>query len=106
MPNGDTGYSPYQLIHGSELHGPLELYHGWFGDERECIELKNWMTKLDRRLDVIRSALEEKLISRRESGYISSDFSKLKSFEAGDKVLFRVPGLHGKLHILGMGILW
>ena len=106
MPNGDTGYSPYQLIHGSELHGPLELYHGWFGDERECIELKNWMTKLDRRLDVIRSALEEKLISRRESGYISSDLSKLRSFEAGDKVLFRVLGLHGKLHILGMGILW
>ena len=46
MPNGDTGYSPYQLIHGSELHGPLELYHGWFGEERECIELGNWMNKI------------------------------------------------------------
>ncbi len=40
IPNRDTDYSPYQLIHGLELHGSLELlYHGWFGGERECIDL-------------------------------------------------------------------
>ena len=55
------------------------------------------MAKLDRHLDVIQSALEEKLISRTESGYISSDLSNLRSFEADDKVLFRVPGLHGEM---------
>ncbi len=46
MPNRDThGYFPYQLIHESELHGPLELLcHGWFGEERECIDLGGWMT--------------------------------------------------------------
>ncbi len=55
------------------------------------------MTKLDRRLDVIQSDLEEKLLSRTESGYISSDPSNLRSFETDNKVLFRVPELHGKM---------
>ena len=71
-PNRDSGLSPFEIVFGRHVRGPLELLHDmWETEEKTSVNVCGWVKELQTRLEVLQ--------------------------DPGDMVLVRIPGLSGKL---------
>ena len=104
-PNRDTGFSPFELVHGRRVRTPLDVLHqGWtqveFG-ELNCTEWAEWLVaKLECWHNVMREREVEASKDRKEQ------FDKgaaRRELEEGDQVLIRKPGLTPKLEESWLG---
>ncbi len=99
MPSTDHGLSPFELIYGSRSRTPLEaLYYGLMEHEGEHLKVSPWVNNLTDRLQIVReeaAVATAKAIERRKTAYDRS--SKLRAFNIGEKVRYRIPGMHGSL---------
>lgn len=97
-PNRDTGLSPYELVYGANLRTPLDaLYHGW-AEDKGGIKVCDWVERMAERVELLRdetSLKGEKAVRKRKKGFDRR--AKLRTFEAGDRVWQRIPGLSHKL---------
>ena len=98
-PHCITGFSPFSLLFGREVKGPLTLVHtSWLDGECEGVEAGVWLTALKQQM-----ALMSKVVGEREKlakAKMKSMFDKSakeKTFAVGDLVLVRKPGLKKKL---------
>ena len=98
-PHSDIGVSPFEYIHGSQMHSPLDLLHnGWLERDQRKLNVSAWADELADRLELLRDfASEQKLenAKRRKERY--DKHSVHREFKKGDRVLLRTPGLTGKL---------
>ncbi len=99
MPHADTGFSPFDLVYGFRVRTPLDaLYHGLFEVESERLNVCDWVTGMAERLELMRdcAALKSAKCKEGRMMYLNKG-TKLREFEVGSLVLYRVPGMSCKL---------
>ena len=98
-PHSVTGLSPFELIYGRDVRGPLELLKdGWMIGKLPERGLHDWVEQLKE----IMEAMAQLASTREKAGKVRMKQSydkkaKSRSFEMGSMVLMRVPGLTVKL---------
>ncbi len=99
MPNSEHGYSPHELIYGMRSRTPLEaLYYGLNDHEGAKMKMSKWIDGIADRLQLIReeaALAAEKTVERRKELYDKN--SKLRELEVGERVRYRIPGMHSAL---------
>ena len=98
-PNTDSGFSPFEIIFGRHIRGPLELLKDvWETEEKRTMNVCDWVAELQDRLEVVRDVLRDKMKVAKEKQKVEYDrTTKLRKFEPGDMVLIRIPGIAAKL---------
>ncbi len=99
MPQSDSGFSPFDLVFEHRVRTPLDaLYHGIFECTPTELNVCEWVKLLAERLSNVRDVAALNITKAREKreSYFNKG-SKLREFEVGDRVLYRVPGLTCKL---------
>ena len=95
----DTGMSPFEVIHGRHMYFPMKLlYEGWTRKHKGHLNVSAWVEELTERLEVIRDVVY--LVRARAGNLRRESYDKgtaNRSFDKGDLVLARTPGLLGKL---------
>ena len=104
-PHTATGFSPYELVHGKSMRGPLEAVKaGWIGGDISFTSTVEWVQALRETLVALHKvahANEEVAKDKSKTAYDVG--SKARSFEPGDLVLCHTPGLTGKLQSIWDG---
>ena len=98
-PNKSTGFAPFQIIHGRVFRSPLEVVLQEI-DPVECTNVKavEWLVELGRRVSKIREEVEANIGKAQcERKDRHDKKAVVRTFERGDKVLTRIPGLKSKL---------
>ena len=98
-PHCITGFSPFSLLFGREVKGPLTLVHSsWLEGESEGVEASVWVTALKQQMALMSEVVTEKeKVAKAKMKQVFDKSAKEKSFNVGDLVLIRKPGLKGKL---------
>ncbi len=99
MPHSDSGFSPFDLVFGFRVRTPLDaLYHGIYEVEGKemnvCDRVAGLMDRLERMRDC--SALKMSKGKEERLRYYNKG-SRMRTFEVGDLVLYRIPGMSCKL---------
>ena len=99
-PNRTTGYSPYELVYGHNVRTPLDvLYEGWKSDKLRKLNISSWVDDLCARLEVLReSAMSKAIVESEKRKKFYDRHSVERTFEVGNKVLCRIPGMISKLN--------
>ncbi len=99
MPHSDSGFSPFDLVFGFRVRTPLDaLYHGIYELEGRETNVCDWVAGLMDRLERMRDCAALKMSKGKEGRlrYYNRG-SKLREFEVGDMILYRIPGMSCKL---------
>ena len=98
-PHCVTGFSPFTLLFGRNVKGPLDLLrHSWLEGESEDGSVSDWLLNVKARMlemSIIVSDRERKSKADMKRFYDRS--AKAKTFCVGEMVLVRKPGLHAKM---------
>ncbi len=99
MPHADSGFSPFDLVFGFRVRTPLDaLYHGIFEVESKEMNVCDWVAGMMDRLERMRDCAALKMAKGKESRLrYCNKGSKLRVFEKGDRVMYRIPGMFCKL---------
>ena len=104
MPHRDTGFSPFEIVYGRQLHTPLELlYDSWLESDSESVNVGQWMDRFDEKVTTVRDCLRGQLEELKDCERVRQETVKLRSFEVGDLVLFRTHGISHKLSAAWLG---
>ena len=98
-PHCVTGFSLFTLLFGREVKGPLSLVHSsWLDGETEGVEASVWLTALKQQMALMSTVVteREKLAKAKMKKFFDKS-AREKSFDPGDSVLIRKPGLKKKL---------
>ena len=97
-PHTATGFSPYELVHGNSMRGPLEVVKaGWIGGDISFTSTVEWVQALRETLVALhRVAHVNEEVAKDKSKTAYDVGSKARSFEPGDLVLCRHPWAHGE----------
>ena len=94
-----TGFTPFELIYGRDVRGPLEMLKcTWLDGELPEKSLHDWVEQLKDRMEVmsqLASSREKAAKVKMKSNYDKK--AKPRTLEVGSMALMRVPGLTGKL---------
>ena len=98
-PHANTGFSPFEIIYGRQVRGPLELLkEALDSQEKEQVDVCKWEEQLQERLEIVRDTVREretKAKAKMKAGYDKK--AKPREFQEGSMVLLRIPGMAGKL---------
>ncbi len=103
MPHSDTNYSPFDLVYGFKVRGPLDLvYCGWTEDVCKGIAVSKWVDSLQERLGV----LEDRNMARRKGkrDIERERMNRTRSdrvLSVGNQVLLKTPGRSGAFSVPG-----
>ena len=94
-----TGFSPFTLLFGRDVKGPLELLRStWLEGESEEANVSEWLLNVKARMvDMSEIVSDRELKAKQEMERFYDRSAKVKSFSVGEMVLVRKPGLHSKL---------
>ncbi len=99
MPHSDSGFSPFDMVFGFRVRTPLDaLYHGIYELEGTERSVCDWVAGLMDRLERMRDCAALKMSKSKEGRmrYYNRG-SKVREFEVGELVLYRIPGMSCKL---------
>ena len=98
-PHSNTGLSPFQIIYGRNMHGPLDVIaEGWQYKEQEEVRVCEWVEQLGKQLEALRDIMRKK--ESEVKGKMKADYdrkAKVREFNVGSMVMIRIPGMNGKL---------
>ena len=97
-PHSVTGFSPFTLMFGREVKGPLEVLRtSWSEGDGEDCSVAEWLVGVKARMSEMAELVSdrEKVAKDKMKAYYDKG-AKVKSFLVGEKVLVRRPALHGK----------
>lgn len=98
-PHANTGYSPFELLFGMQLRGPLDVVHeGWLSGDLLQSSAIEWINKLKEKLALVWEVAAVKEANTKERmAHKSKQNAKLRCFSKGDQVLVRIVDPGGKL---------
>ena len=98
-PHCVTGFSPFSLLFGREVKGPLGLVHSsWLDGDCEAAGTGEWLIALKQQMAEMSKVVSEwEKLAKCKMKQVFDRTAKSKSFEVGDLVLVRKPGLKKKL---------
>ena len=98
-PHCVTGFSPFSLLFGREVKGPLGLVHSsWLDGDCEAAGAGEWLIALKQQMaEMSKVVSEREKLAKCKMKQVFDRTAKSKSFEVGDLVLVRKPGLRKKL---------
>ena len=98
-PHTVTGFSPFELLFGRDVKGPLSLVHSsWMENEAEGVEANVWLVNLKQQMAITSSVVTEREKLAKTKMKVAFDkHAKEKMFDVGEEVLVRRPGLKRKL---------
>ncbi|PIK42952.1 hypothetical protein BSL78_20195 [Apostichopus japonicus] len=96
-PNESTGFSPFELIYGHEVRGPLKLMkEKWLTDSPAEVNVLDYVSDLNERLHKASKLAKDNLLKSQDRMKKRFDQkSKERSFQTGEKVLVLLP-VHGE----------
>lgn len=99
-PHESTGYSPFELLYGRRVRGPLQLMkESWEEDKTlEADSVVSYIIKTRDRLEKLNKIASdaERDAKRKQKKYFDQT-SKVRQLEVGQKVLVLLPTSHNKL---------
>ncbi len=99
MPCAETGFSPFDLVFGYRVRTPMDaLYHGLYELDPRNLNVTERVMGVAERLETVRDAAFLRA-SKTRGGRLAqmNRGAKLRNFQVGDLVLYRIPGLSSKL---------
>ena len=98
-PHCVTGFSPFTLLFGRDVKGPLGLLRGtWLDGESEEANVSEWLLSVKARMVELAEVVSDR--ERKAKSTMKRFYNKsavVKTFVAGDMVLVRKPGIHSKM---------
>ena len=97
--NESTGYSPFQLLFGRDVRGPLKILKDtWLNDESNYVSHCDYLNQFTEKLRRIRSFANQNLVESQESMKQHYDLKSVRrSFQPGDQVLVFLPNERNSL---------
>ena len=97
-PHANTGLSPFEVVFGRQVRGPLEvLAESWCDDEEKEMNVVEWVSELKRKLELVREVVREKETKAKKAMKATYDRNaKERDLEVGSLVLVKVPRLTRK----------
>lgn len=101
VPQSSTGFSPFELLYGHEVRGPLALLRElWDGDQKmpEPTNVVSYVVQMRERLERMTAMAQSHLAeaqTRQKTWYDKT--ARDRSFEPGEKVLIMLPSQESKL---------
>uniref|UniRef100_A0A3B5QTU2 ribonuclease H n=2 Tax=Xiphophorus maculatus TaxID=8083 RepID=A0A3B5QTU2_XIPMA len=101
VPQASTGFSPFELLYGYEVRGPLSLLREtWEGDKErsQAVDVVSYVVQMRERLEkmmALAQAHKEEAQKHQKNWYDQS--ARQRSFSPGQKVLVLLPSADSKL---------
>ena len=98
-PHCVTGFSPFTLMYGREVKGPLDvLQESWLSSGCENVNVGEWLVAVKAKMAELSSIVSDRERAAKAKMKMYHDrTAKAKNFEAGEMVLVRKPGIHSKM---------
>ena len=93
VPHTSTGFSPFELIYGRDVRGPLEvLKEAWTGSTQEDSDILTYVTRVYQRIATAKELVEQnlKLAQKKQKKWYDKRARDLVQQE-GEKVLLLLP---------------
>ena len=107
VPQESTGFSPFELLYGRAVRGPMFILKELWTKEVEAPEVKNsyqyvfeLREKLEDTLNIAHSELQK---AQQKGKHYYDRKTKVRKFQEGDKVLVLLPTDHNKLQMQWKG---
>ena len=100
VPQAATGFSPFELMFGRNVSGPLQLLHdSWVGDEESQEEgVVQYVVEMRRRLQLMTEHVDDNLAHAQDVQKEWFDQrARVREFQSGDRVLVLLPTASNKL---------
>ena len=99
VPHASTGFSPFELIYGRDVRGPLEvLKEAWTGSMQEDSDILTYVTRVYHRIATAKELVEQnlKLAQKKQKKWYDKRARDLV-LQEGEKVLLLLPTRSEKL---------
>ena len=98
-PHCVTGFSPFTLLFGRQVKGPLDLLrNSWLEGEAEDVNVSEWLLDVRARMSEMALIVSEREVkAKAEMKKFYDRSAKAKTFSDGEMMLVRKPGLHSKM---------
>ena len=99
MPQESTGFSPFELLYGHEVRGPLDvLREAWEPGSQEDESLISYVLHMREKTSEMTELVQQNLAGAQATQKKWYDkTARSKKLEAGDKVLVLLPSTSSKL---------
>lgn len=99
VPQESTGFSPFELLYGHQVRGPLDiLKESWEEDRKSNESIVEYVFKMRERIAAMRKVAHENQVESQKRQKVYYDrCSSDRSFSEGDKVLVLLPSSNKKL---------
>ncbi|XP_024117097.1 uncharacterized protein LOC112138718 [Oryzias melastigma] len=100
VPQASTGFSPFELLFGHDVRGPLALFRETWDDggSREPVNVVSYVLKMRERLEKMSTLAQEHMVSSQANQKTWYDKrARTRSFCPGQKVLVMLPSVESKL---------
>ena len=98
-PHTVTGFSPFTLLFGREVKGPLSLIHSsWLDNDSVGVEANVWLVNLKEQMALTSAVVSEREKLAKAKMKVAFDkHAREKTFSVGEEVLVRKPALKSKM---------
>ena len=98
-PHCVTGFSPFTLMFGRDVRGPLEmLSDSWLDGDCSNASVCDWLASVKAKMGEMAELVSDReKVAKSKMKEVYDKTAKVKSFEPGDMVLVWKPGLHSKM---------
>ncbi|XP_066962336.1 uncharacterized protein [Macrobrachium rosenbergii] len=104
MPNDSLGFSPFELIFGHHVRGPLEVLRDSWESEEPNSNILEWVSNSRSRLFAAWELAKNTIVkSQRKMKEVFDVKTKCRTFKEGDKVLILLPLVENQLQAKFVG---
>ena len=99
VPQASTGFSPFELLYGREVRGPLDVLRDqWEARQRSDESVVSYVLKMRERLQEMSDVVRENLaVSQAMQKEWYNHKARFREFNVGDQVLVMLPTSSNKL---------